>query len=453
MLRQAARCDTAGCRHFGVRVKRRVPQAHGPGQIGQVSDSDRGKVELDSWKEIASFLGVNVRTAQRWETERAMPVRRFPGEKGRVAADAAELLAWHRKSLRHRWQPWHDLRFVQRYALVATAIAAILAVALVRDMAHATGKGVPAAAHFEFRTMIVTDSAGHELWRRNFPDPFLPEAYSSAASGRTLWFGDIDGDRRTETLFVYHPAAQGRLGTTLLCFADDGSEKWRFAAGRPVSDQAESFDGVYYGTDFIVASFGPRIGRMAVITSHHVSGHPNQVAMIDGSGRIRGEYWHSGHLDSVAVSNVDEDGIPEILAAGVDNARQMATLVVLDAGRVSGASDGMGTRFQLRGFEKAREKAIRWFPRTGVNRVTDLYNVARNVRQDGRGFEVSVQEKLDDPASTVVYTLAQDLSLVRAKMSDRLLALHGAFRREGKLDRDLSPQGADALRIIASVPN
>lgn len=416
-----------------------------------MSDSDQEKGELDSWKAIASFLGVNVRTAQRWEAERAMPVRRFPGEKGRVAADTAELLAWHRRSLHQRWQPWRDLRFVQRYALAATAITLILATAVVWNVARARSRGGPAAGHLEFRTLIVSDSAGHELWRRNFPDPFLPEAYSSAASGRTLWFGDIDGDGRTETLFVYHPAAQGRLGTTLLCFGDDGFEKWRFAAGRPVSDQLESFDGVYQGTDFVVANFGPRIGRMAVITSHHLSGHPNQVAMIDGRGRVRGEYWHSGHLDSVAVSSVDGDGIPEILAAGVDNARQMATLVVLDAERISGASDGLGTRFQLRGFGQAREKAVLWFPRTGVNRVTDLYNVARNVRQDGRGFEVSVQEDLDDPGSIVVYTLAQDLRLVRAKMSDRLLALHATYRREGRLDHDPGPQGA--LRIIARPTN
>lgn len=50
--------------------------------------------ELRSWKEIAAHLGVNVRTAQKWERERGLPVRRAVGARGRVFADAAELTAW-----------------------------------------------------------------------------------------------------------------------------------------------------------------------------------------------------------------------------------------------------------------------------------------------------------------------------------------------------------------------
>jgi hypothetical protein len=52
--------------------------------------------ELTSWKEISAFLGVNVRTAQKWETERKLPVRRLPGGRGRVAADIAALESWKR---------------------------------------------------------------------------------------------------------------------------------------------------------------------------------------------------------------------------------------------------------------------------------------------------------------------------------------------------------------------
>lgn len=54
--------------------------------------------ELTSWKEIAAFLGVNVRTAQKWENERKLPVRRLPGGRGRVAADVAALDAWKRST-------------------------------------------------------------------------------------------------------------------------------------------------------------------------------------------------------------------------------------------------------------------------------------------------------------------------------------------------------------------
>jgi hypothetical protein len=58
------------------------------------------KDELGSWKEIAHHLGVNVRTAQKWERERAMPVRRSSGVRGRVSADSATLDAWSRRTER-----------------------------------------------------------------------------------------------------------------------------------------------------------------------------------------------------------------------------------------------------------------------------------------------------------------------------------------------------------------
>jgi len=412
-----------------------------------MGDGERGSGELNSWKEIGSFLGVNVRTAQRWEAERGMPVRRFAGDKGRVAADTAQLLAWQQKSLHGRLPPWRNLDFVQRYAIGASAAVLLLTAALLFVLLRREMPGTPVAGRFEFRTLVVSDVAGHELWRHNFPEPFRADAYRGR--GRTLWFGDIDGDGSTETVFAYHPEAQGEAGTSLICFGADGGERWRFTAGRPVSDQTENFDGIYEGTDFAVADFGPRLGRMAVITSHHVTGDPNQVALIDGHGKVRGEYWHSGHLDSIAISQVDDDGVPEVLLAGVDGARQLATLVVLDAGRFWGASDGAGTRFQLRGLSRAREKAVLWFPRTCVNRLTELYNVARNVRPDGDGYDVYVQEQPDDGGAAVIYTLARDLSVMRWKMTDRLLALHAALRRQGRIDHDFEPDGLDGLQVIA----
>ena len=57
--------------------------------------------ELSSWKEIAAYLGVGLRTAQIWEQERALPVHRLPGGRGRVIATVAELDAWKRSGGLH----------------------------------------------------------------------------------------------------------------------------------------------------------------------------------------------------------------------------------------------------------------------------------------------------------------------------------------------------------------
>src|SRR5215831_12997982 len=49
---------------------------------------------LNTWQDVASYLGVSVRTAQKWEKTLGLPIRRMPGRRGRIVADPAELDRW-----------------------------------------------------------------------------------------------------------------------------------------------------------------------------------------------------------------------------------------------------------------------------------------------------------------------------------------------------------------------
>jgi DNA-binding beta-propeller fold protein YncE len=50
---------------------------------------------LNSWKEVAAFLGRTVRTVQRWEKEDGLPLRRGgPGRRGAVTASKQEISEW-----------------------------------------------------------------------------------------------------------------------------------------------------------------------------------------------------------------------------------------------------------------------------------------------------------------------------------------------------------------------
>ena len=61
------------------------------------SDANR----LDSWKEIAGYLRRGLRTAQRWERDAGLPIRRVAGVSGAVYAFRSELDAWwQRRSIR-----------------------------------------------------------------------------------------------------------------------------------------------------------------------------------------------------------------------------------------------------------------------------------------------------------------------------------------------------------------
>src|SRR5262252_2766541 len=49
---------------------------------------------LNTWQDVASYLGVSVRTAQTYEKTMGLPIRRMPGPRGRIVADPAELDRW-----------------------------------------------------------------------------------------------------------------------------------------------------------------------------------------------------------------------------------------------------------------------------------------------------------------------------------------------------------------------
>jgi Tol biopolymer transport system component len=93
---QAQRNATDGVARFGACLRYadvrmdRDPKAQPTPGSGQ---SPEGR--LDSWKEIAAYLGRGIRTVQRWEREEGLPVHRLAHEKrGSIYARREELAAW-----------------------------------------------------------------------------------------------------------------------------------------------------------------------------------------------------------------------------------------------------------------------------------------------------------------------------------------------------------------------
>jgi len=78
------------------RKRQETTNAFAAGKSGVTEQIGQGKGRrLDSWKAIAQYLQRDVRSVQRWEHARGLPVHRLPGEKsGAVFAYESELDAW-----------------------------------------------------------------------------------------------------------------------------------------------------------------------------------------------------------------------------------------------------------------------------------------------------------------------------------------------------------------------
>lgn len=403
--------------------------------------------ELTSWKGIADYLGVNVRTAQRWEAEKGLPVRRLGGPRGRVLAVAAELDAW-RKAASQRSDWWNDLRVVRAYALAVTGIllvAGALALALYLDF---RAMGSPSGFQVTGNGLIVMDQGGRELWRRSFDETPDPDQYVSAERRNRLWFGRLEPPGGINTLFVLAPILHSSKGDTFYCFSERGLRRWEFHPGRKVMEGQREFSSLYHVRGFRVFPAPTRDGRMWIaLSSVHHRLYPCQVAIVDNNGKLLGEYWHAGPLDAIEAADIDGDGFEEILLAGVDEARRRATLVVLDPRRIVGSrSLQAAAPPDLANFPKEAERAVVLFPRTLLNRKLEQFNSAYEVALVDRNLQVLVKEQMQSDPPYLLYTFGGNLAPLSVEASVSLRNRYRDLKATRLLDQELSDGELQALR-------
>jgi len=410
-----------------------------------VSDGARDRRQqapLTTWKEIAAYLGVTVRTAQKWEQERGLPVHRVPGGRGRVWGKPAELDAW-RASADGAAAGASEGRKSAGRVLSLAALALALATAGVVASRIANPRGAePAWFQTEGNAFIVCDANGRELWRKPVPPGWRDQTVRGRAKA---WIGDVSGDSGKEVLL----AATGSTATMplrLYCFDASGNELWRYQVQREVRTRDEVFRPPFVVAAFAVSSGKPR--RIAVV-SHHDSYFPTQVAILDGDGKMLSEYWHSGYLWAVVFADLDQDGRQELYLGGTSNARNMATLVVFDPDRVAGAS-AEPEPYQLLGLGPGTETARIFFPRTCVNRIAKQRNMAEAFRLSPPTLIVEVREG-PAPGTTIFYHFHHfkgRLELEETVPSDGFLTLHQQLWRTGRIDHSWSREEEESLRSI-----
>jgi hypothetical protein len=410
--------------------------------------------QLESWQSIADYLGVSVRTAQKWEIERGLPVSRQRDARGKVSADPADLDKW-REATAERPSFWDNLRLLRTYAGITAGTLLLELCVAAGYFIHTAGAGHPARLSQESDSVIVADERGRELWRYKFEDPLrLEEDQEEIPTARRASFEDLDGDGRIETLYAYVPASIEEKGASLLCFSEAGKLRWSFRSGRTVHTDGATFDPPYAISYFGVLPGGNRGDARILVVSNDFDGFPAQVVVLDREGRTLGEYWHSGPLTTVETGDLDSDGVPEIILGGYSSSYQAATLVVLDSRHVQGAStERESPKFQILGFGPGREKARLLFPRTGVSRLLEARNFVSQIVLRFGYLRLEVRERNEGtatpPQAGVVYALDRRLRVMAVEATDEFWAQ----RRQLESLRKLGPglEDVDIKRLGGSV--
>ena len=451
--------------------------------------------ELSSWKEIASYLGVSVRRAQQWETGMGLPVERFNTEhRARVRARRADIDRW----LRERTGPGRTRGprgdggagpeppsgssptpvpvgspraplAPRRLGWAVTPAAAMVFLAAAAWFAWPALRPVPtapASAAIVNGELHALDASGRLLWRVGFPEGWArppavalpPERAGSTWRTNTTLVRDLDGDGRIEVLFVLTTTMGNGavVGNRLICYAADGTERWRFVPGRKVRWQDRQFDAAY-STWWVLGPF-PVDGKPRLLVSASNAFFPCQVGLLDAAtGRLVGEYWHFGALLSGVVRDMDGDGRLEAIVGGVNN---------------PGPGNGSPALVELKlplapprlkvtnVFDSPRqgEAAYLLFPPVDAFALEPYPAAVAWIRLDEWDrLQLGVSLGHNYPAKgQAYYTFDSHLSATDARADDLLEAFHEDMRRAGHIDHRLDEremQGWRALRRFDTMPN
>jgi len=444
--------------------------------MNQPLDPDR---QLTSWKEIARYFGVNVRTVQKWEIERALPVHRLPAKRGRVAVSVSELEAWQRSGEEQRNGAVAPDSGAANKTIVRAGLAgvprvlrisgvvAVLAIAGIMVFwlgGRLTGwsaarHGAPATWKVAKDTLIVVDARNREVFRHEFETHLNAPQYSGMPDAFGYEFvvvRDVDGDGHIETLFVREPLVMGPDCSEMYCFTDDGSVRWRYRPNRAVSTKAESFEPTYKISNFWVGPLTPDGPNSILLISTHDPYYPTQVALLSADGKLQREYWHSGHIGlpgRLLVSDLDGDGVRELYLGGISNGYRQATLVVLDPRTMSGASTEQSEAYQLGGFSPGSERARLLFPRSCMSRALDVWNRVERLAGERDGILVHVYETSNDNPPVVHYHLDKNLRLRSLAFSAMFERRHLELEATGVLKHHLTREEKTQLEHIRRLPS
>jgi len=297
--------------------------------------------------------------------------------------------------------------------------------------------------------LVALDSEGRHLWKKNYAPPLRSNAYDWKWPIRDMvWTGDLDGDGKREVVFSADLELDGQ--GYLFCYSNDGTERWKYRPDLKLRTAQKEIPNNWIPSGLAVGSTRPNgpIRIWVSFASRHSS--PSVVVRLSQSGVAEGAYVHSGHLPVLKLWDRGPGANTVLLAGGVNNRHNMATLVSLDPDQLSGVSSEPGSPDeQLLGELSKSEIRRIFFPRTVLNRELAAYNHVREILTAAGRLDISTDE---DPVSEtgaraiVRYGLDPDFGVLDARFTDIYASVHHKYFAQRRLRADFDQTEIAKLR-------
>ena len=404
---------------------------------------------IQTWKNVAHYLGISEREAQYRAKEEAMPIHREPGIKGRVYASRTELDAWLKDRLTAAkadkvgpqavddtaGKAASGARRIWLWALLISATACIVAGSEFATHWSRRFDRTPASLEVKSRNLIVRNASGYELWRQFFPESPDDSYFSAPLLNLRSYIGDLFSDARLAVLFIGPTTDQLRYPNRLHCYDGAGRQVWDFTPTRSIRNVGGAVAAPPFTSEQVHVFGRGRNARIALSSVHH-SIDPSSVTLLGTDGSVQAEYWHPGQIRHLSQIDMDGHGENMLLAGGVNNGEQTATIVVLDPyrlPRLSTPARVTDERFRLLDIPPANERAVILFPRSCVSKGSPYTRVV-SLRATSTGFTAVVAESFDPfSPQVIVYDFDRHLRVASIQPTPEYVEKHRAMQRAGEI--------------------
>lgn len=437
------------------------------------------KSKLEGWKEIADYLGKDVRTAHRLKKLYGLPVRPedIPLKKPGVYAYVAELENWRKspkveihdedqqmEQERPKEQTEQDEhaklsapqknrlnRFLWTglYSLILIFVGVIVGAVFVTFDKQKIDQ--PMDFSINGSQLIILNGKGRELWRYDtrLRDLWPENMYKKCFQFKRHEMGtiflpriiiqDVNADGANEVLFATRSLSEYGAGT-LHFFSSKGGGKWSFSGGRELN-----FGKITYSDDTRI--FGIEVCNLdnkgtpeIIVIGAHIPYFPAYLVVLDINGNIKGEFWNSGYMVDIVFNDFNGDGRKEIVVSGVNNEYKEGFLAVFDSSDIRGASPQQNDYYICRDFGPCPAKYYIRFPRTDVDRLESELEFCSSLTLLKNG---NIQAILRH--SNLIYEFNSKFEIVNVGTSNRFKFMHRKAVREGKISSELNDQYLENL--------
>jgi hypothetical protein len=398
-----------------------------------VPDSTNGR--LDSWKEIAEYLGRDVRTLLRWEKEKGLPVHTVPGGKRRtVYAFKHEIDAWLAKEQPAEEnqqsaidQPLPTQMFWRR---VPAAIWAALGLVLLGFAAFGAYRwreiSSPTLTSIlqEGNRLVAISPNSSVAWTYEFPGGpanvlkslVVPNPHKNGAAGVLVTVGL--GERSGDALYFFSPR---------------GQPVWQFQSNDTVSFSSGDHK-LSWGFN-LIGTLQQKDETKILLTTRGYTWWPSQVLVLNMRGEVESRFINSGWIDTISI--IESPRGRMLAAGGVNNSHNGGAVALLDASGFSGSSpEEPGSAFECKSCPPGRPLKYFVIPRSELNVISGSSLYPAGGEPAGSTVLVSKHElpgSIGQPPPASIIEFSLDFQLHRASYDDHYWEWHRKLEIEGKL--------------------